>query len=76
MVLLQMIVQVTVRAMTHFFPERSFDRAGIGVVAITGDPLRDTTRNGTRRAEEGFRRCLVSLLTEQDIDEISIAIAA
>src|SRR5262245_35208810 len=74
MVLLQMIVQVTVRAMAYRFPERGFDRAGIGVVSITGDPLWDTTRDGTRRAEEGFRRCLVSLLAKQDIDEMAIPI--
>src|SRR5215471_6226577 len=74
MVLLQMIVQVPVGAMTYLTPERGFDGTGISAVSITGDALRDTTRDGARRAEEGFRRGLVARLAQPDIDQIPIPI--
>jgi hypothetical protein len=64
MILLQMIVQVTIGAMAHRFPELGFDGAGISVVAITGDSLRDTTRDGARRPEKGCRRGLVTRLVQ------------
>ena len=60
--------------MAHLFPQLGFDGAGIGVVSITGDPLRDTTSDCARGPKEGFRCCLVPLLTEQNIDQIPISI--
>src|SRR5262245_25974043 len=74
MVLLQMVVQVEVGAMAHLFSERGFDGTGTGVVSVTGDPLRDPTGDGARGPEKSFRRCLVPLLAQQDIDQIPIAI--
>jgi hypothetical protein len=74
MVLLQMIIQVTVRPMTYSFPQSCLDRSPIGVVAIRSDLLRNTTGDNSRRAKEGFRRCLVPLLAQEDIDEIPITI--
>jgi hypothetical protein len=49
MVLLQMIIQVAVGAMTHLFPQLRFDRAGIGVMPVGRNALRDTF--GTVRAD-------------------------
>jgi hypothetical protein len=43
-------------------------------VSVTGDPRRDTTGDGACRAEEGLRRRLVSLLTEQDIHQVPIPV--
>ncbi len=74
MVLLQVIIHIPVRAMAHSFPQDSFEGTGIGVVAITGNSLRDTTGDGAGGAKEGFCRCLIPLLTEQDIHEVPISI--
>ena len=63
MVLLQMIIQVVVRAMLHGSPQLGFDRAGIGIVSIAGDSRRDTAGDGACGLEERFRRCFVALLT-------------
>jgi hypothetical protein len=68
MVLLQMIVQITVRAMAHLFSQFRFDRSGIGVMAIGSHPLRHTTSDRPGGAEERFGRRLVPGLAQQDID--------
>src|SRR5918992_267035 len=69
-----MIIQVAVRAMTYLCPQLGCDRARIGVMSVTSNPRRDTTGDGACRAEEGFRRRLVPLLTEQNIHQIPIPI--
>src|SRR5918999_5313828 len=74
MVLLEMIIQIPVRAMAHRFPELSFDGAGIGVVSITGDPRRNTISDGACGAKESLCRRLVPLLTEQNIHQVPITI--
>jgi len=76
MVLLLVIIQIPVRAMAHGFPQDNSDGTRIGVGSITGNSLRDTTGDGAGGAKEGFCRCLVPLLTEQDIHEVPISIAA
>jgi len=43
-------------------------------MAITGDPLKDTTGDGARGAKKGFRHRLVTLLAQQDIDKVPRAI--
>jgi hypothetical protein len=60
--------------MTDSVPQCCFDRPRIGVMAIRGDPLRNTPGDNSRRAKEGFCRCLIPLLTQQNINEISIPI--
>jgi hypothetical protein len=70
------IIQVTVRAMAHFFSQLSFDGPLISIMPIAGDSLGNTSGDSPRGAEECFRRRLVALLTQQDIDEIAIPIAA
>jgi len=74
MVLLQMIIQVTVGAMAYPFPQFRSDGSRIGVMAIGGHPCWDTAGDRARGAKEGFRRGLVPCLTQQDIDEVSLAI--
>ena len=74
MVLFQMIIQIAVRAMSNGLPEHSFDGSWIGIVSITGDPLRDTTGHRTCGAKEGLCSCLVPFLTEPDIHQIPIPI--
>ena len=59
-----------------FRSQLRFDGSGIGIMAISGDPRWDTTGDGARGPEKSFRRCLVPLLTEQDIDQVPIPIAA
>jgi hypothetical protein len=76
MVLLQMVVQVTVGAMAHGFPQLRLDSLGIGVMTVTGDTRWDTAGNGACGPEEGFRCRAVAPLTQQDIDQVPIAIAA
>jgi hypothetical protein len=44
------------------------------VMSITGDPLRDTPGDRARGPEESFRRHLVALLTEPNVDEIAITV--
>jgi hypothetical protein len=68
------IIQVTVRAMAHFFSQLGFASPRIGVMPIAGDSLGNTSGDSPRGAEEGFRRRLVALLTQQNLDEIPIAI--
>src|SRR5262245_47158575 len=74
MVLLQLISQVAVGAMAYPLPQFGFDGSWIGVMASGGHPLGDTVSDGARGAKEFFRRCLVPCLTQQDIDEVAIAI--
>jgi hypothetical protein len=69
-----MIIQVAVGPMAHGLPQLGFDGPWISIVAIGGDTLRDTPRDCARRTEEGFRRCRVALLIQQDIHQVSIAI--
>ncbi len=76
MLLLQVIIQVAVGTMTHGFPQLRFDGLGVGVVTITGDSLRDTTGDGARGPEEFFCCRAVTRLTQQDVYQIPIAIAA
>ena len=55
----------SIRSYDHLgLPEHRFDGSWIGIVSITGDPLRDTTGDSTCGAKKGFCRCLVPLLTE------------
>jgi hypothetical protein len=56
MVLLQLIIQIAVRAMAHLFPPFRFDGAGIGVMPIGSYPLWHTTGDGPYGAEERFGR--------------------
>jgi hypothetical protein len=74
LVLLPQIIQVTIGAMTYGCSSRSFDRTGRGVVAIRGDAFRDTTSDGACGTKEGFCRCSVASLAQQDIDRIPIPI--
>jgi len=60
--------------MTYLFPEHGSDGVGIGGMSITGNSLRDTTGDGAGGAKEGFCRCLIPLLTEQDIHQIAVPI--
>ena len=43
-------------------------------MSVTGDPRRNTTGDGAGGAKERLRCRLVPLLTEQDVDQIPIAI--
>src|SRR4051812_24491903 len=74
MVLFQVIVQVTVGAMTHGFPQLSFDGSRIGVMPVGRHALRDTTGDSPCGVEERFCRCLVPLLTQHYIDQVPRAI--
>src|SRR5262249_4327365 len=74
MVLLQVIIQVAVGAMTHRLPQLSFDGSGVGVMSIGRNAFRDTLSDRTRGPEERFGRSTATLLTEQDVDQIASVI--
>jgi ferredoxin len=74
MVLLQMIVQVAVRAMVHLFPQLGLNGPRVRIVPISGDPRRNTASDSPRGVEERFRCCPVARLTQEDVDQVPIAI--
>ena len=74
MVLLQMVVQIAIRAMTHDFSQLRFDRPGIRALSITRDPRWNTTGDRARAAKEGSRRPLVPRLTEPYVDEFALPV--
>ena len=74
MVLLQAIVEIVIRPMQHVIAQGLTDRTGIGIMPIGRHPLWHTTGDGPRGAEERLGRRLVALLTQQNVDEVPIAI--
>jgi hypothetical protein len=62
LVLFHMIIQVAVRTMLHGFPEFGFDRAGIGIMPVGRNALRNTAGDDTGGPKERFRRGSVPLL--------------
>jgi hypothetical protein len=48
MVLFQMIIEVTVGAMEYCVPQLRFDGSGIGIMAISGNALRNTISDCAR----------------------------
>ena len=60
--------------MAHLFPQRSFDRTGIGVMPVRSHALKDTVGDCACGPEKGFCRSFVTLLAQQDFDEVPIAI--
>ncbi len=76
MILFQMIIQVTVGAMAYLFPQLGFNGLGIGIMAIAGDPIWDTAGDRACGPKECFCCRAVALLTQLDIDQVPITIAA
>jgi hypothetical protein len=66
------IIQVAIGSMIHLFSQLCFDCAGISVMPVGSHPGRNTAGDCARGAEEGFRRCLVPGLTQQDIDQVPV----
>ena len=52
MVLLKSVVEIAARSMPHLFAELGSDRSGIGIMAISGDPIRSDTSHRLGQSKE------------------------
>jgi hypothetical protein len=52
MVLLKSVVEISARPMPHMFAELGSDRSGIGIMAISGDPIRSDTSHRLGQSKE------------------------
>jgi hypothetical protein len=76
MSLVQMILQVAVRPMTPPFSQFRFEGSGIGIMSVGRHAFRDTAGEGSRGTEARSCCCPSTLLTQQDVNEVPITIAA
>src|SRR5262249_18334086 len=74
MVLLQMIIQVAVRAMGDCLAQLRLDGSRIGIVPIGGDPVRHHLGDGPGGPEERLCRGTVPRLTQIDVHQIPVSI--
>ena len=74
MILFQSIVQVDIRPVTDVAAQRGTDRPRVGVVPISGCPVRHKASNRPCRAEAPFRRPHVTGRTQHRVNEVSVAI--
>src|SRR5271170_1709700 len=74
MILFQSIVQVDIRPVTDVAAQRGTDRPWVGVVPISGYPVRHKASNRPCRAEEPFGRPPVTGRTQHRVNEVSVAI--
>jgi hypothetical protein len=74
MVLLQMVVEMAVSPVEHPVSKNVPNGAGVGIMAIGGDAVRDHAGHRPGGAEEGLGRSEVPALTEANIDEVAISI--
>ena len=74
MVLLKSVVEISARSMPHLFAELGSDRSGIGIMAISGDPIRSDAGHRLGRSKEYPGGSKVTLLTEHDVNQGAVAI--
>src|ERR1700728_5142611 len=74
MVLLKSVVEISSRPMPHMFAELGSDRSGIGIMAISGDPIRSDAGHRLGRSKEYPGGSKVTLLTEHDVNQGAVAI--
>jgi hypothetical protein len=75
MVLLQMVIQVTVRPVDHMVPEVVPNGTRVGIEAIRGDAIWGDTGHDPGGAKKGLSRCSVACLTQAHVDELAVLMA-
>src|ERR1700735_685650 len=74
MVLLKSVVEISARSMPHMFAELGSDRSGIGIMAISGDPIRRDAGHRLGRSKECPGGSKVTMLAEHDVNQGAVAI--
>ena len=74
MVLFKAIVEVDIRPVTDLAAQRGTDCPWVGVVPISGYPVRHKASNRPCRAEEPFRRPHVTGRTQHRVNQVPVAI--
>src|SRR5271166_3210379 len=72
MVLLKSVVQISARPMPHIFAELGSDRSGIGIMAISGDPIRRDAGHRLGRSKECPGGSKVTMLAQHDVNQGAI----
>src|SRR5271166_1348990 len=72
MVLLKSVVQISARPMPHIFAELGSDRSGIGIMAISGDPIRRDAGHRLGRSKECPGGSKVTMLDQHDVNQGAI----
>src|SRR5580692_10860781 len=74
MVLLKSVVEISARPMPHMFAEVGSDRSGIGIMAISGDPIRRDASHRLGRSKECPGGSKVTMLAQHDVNQGAVAI--
>jgi hypothetical protein len=76
MVLLEVIVEVLIRAMRHVFTKLTGNGTGVRAMTIAGDTIWQHAGHGTGRAEESLRGHKVSRLAQTHVHQMAVAVEA
>jgi hypothetical protein len=74
MVLLKWVVEISARPMPRMFAELGSDSSGIGIMAISGDPIRRDACHRLGRSKECPGGSKVTMLAEHDVNEGAVAL--
>src|ERR1700727_638122 len=74
MVLLKSVVEISARSMPHLFAELGSDRSGIGIMAISGDPIRSDASRRLGRSKKCPGGSKVTMLAQHDVNQGAVAI--
>ena len=74
MVLLKSVVEISARSMPHLFAELGSDRSGIGIMAISGDPIWSDAGHRLGRSKECPGSSKVTMLAQPDVNQSAVAI--
>ena len=73
-VLLEPVIPVCARPVLHVSARRRTDRARVGAVPVRGDAVGSYAGGRPGRAEEGLGSRHVAVLTQQGVDQITVAV--
>jgi hypothetical protein len=74
MVLLKSVVEISARPMPHMFAELGPDSSGIGIMAISGDPIWSDVGHRLGRSKECPGSSKLTMLAEHDVNQGAVAI--
>ena len=74
MVLLKSVVEISARSMPHMFAELGSDSSGIGIMAISGDPIQRDAGHRLGRSKECPGSSKVTMLAQPDVNQGAVAI--
>src|SRR6202034_2551741 len=74
MVLLKSVVEISPRQMPHLFAELGSDSSGIGIMAISGDPIRSDASHRLGQSKECPGSSKVTMLAQPDVNQGAVAI--